>query len=446
MIMAKVLLVNPAIAYSTWNADLSRPSPDSIFIRLGLAYLAGALKARGHQVSLADLRTLSGWSEYAQLVREESPDFLGISMHSVEFSIAVKAAEMAREMLPDIKIVAGGIHPTMFPGECLETGAFDYVLKGEGEISFPKLVEDPSVFPREFWGETPDLDLIPFPDREIWPDFKERMNTEPIGLSKVRFPLPMVELINTRGCPYRCSFCCGPGEHQLYTKADDKGERKPYIRGRSVANVISELEMLINKYRIRSVMFHDDQFITSPKWVHEFIGAMHESGIVEYGLKWVTSSRADIICHNPDLIGKMVGAGLELLIVGFESFSPRVLKWFKKGVTADQNHLAAEICRRHGVKVWANYILGVPTDTGWHMEDDLMTVEGVLRAEPVHFSPAFYTPVPGSELYGFYRDNNHIIGDEDSERLGNRGAMTPKVRNVDYEFLESIMINDTILA
>jgi radical SAM superfamily enzyme YgiQ (UPF0313 family) len=253
-------------------------------------------------------------------------------------------------------------------------------------------------------------------------------------------------MINTRGCPFRCSFCCGPGEHQLYTTEDGKGGRKAYIRGRSVASVIAELEMLINTYQIKSVMFHDDQFITSPKWVHEFLDAMHTSGIVKYGLKWVTSSRADIICQNPDLIGKMVKAGLELLIVGFESFSPRILKWFKKGVTADQNHLAAEILRKHGVRVWANYILGVPTDTGWHREDDLMTVEGVLRADPVHFSPAFYTPVPGSELYGFYRDNNLIIGDEDSERLGNRGAMTPKVRLVDYEFLESIMVNDTMLV
>ena len=43
--MAKVLLVNPALAYGTWNADLRKPSPDNVFIRLGLAYLAGALKA-----------------------------------------------------------------------------------------------------------------------------------------------------------------------------------------------------------------------------------------------------------------------------------------------------------------------------------------------------------------------------------------------------------------
>ncbi len=444
--MAKVLLVNPALAYSSWKADLTRPSPDNIFIRLGLAYLAGALMARQHEVKLADLRTLTGWDEYKRLVADYSPDFVGVTIHSVEMSVATEAARIAKRVAPKAKIVAGGVHPTMFPQECLATGVFDYVLLGEGEISFPQLVENPASFPSQFWGETPDLDAVPFPVRDIWPDFAVRMNTEPFGLSKYRFPLPTAELINTRGCPYRCSFCCGPGEHQLYTRIGKEGNRIPYIRGRSVDNVIAELEMMINRYGIRSVMFHDDQFIANGAWVEEFLTALHDRGIVRYGLKWVTSSRADIICRSDALIGRMAAAGLELLIIGFESFSPRVLQWFKKGVTAEQNSMAADICHSHGVKVWANYILGIPTDSGWHREDDLMTVEGVIRANPVHFSPAFYTPVPGSELYEFYQKNRLIIGDEDSERLSNRGSMAPKVKGVDYRFLESIMITDSIFT
>ena len=164
---------------------------------------------------------------------------------------------------------------------------------------------------------------------------------------------------------------------------------------------------------------------------------------VRANLKWVTSSSADIICRNDRLIGKMAEAGLDLLIVGFESFSPRILKWFKKGVTVEENFRAAEICRKHGVKIWANYILGIPTDTGWHKEDDLMTVEGVLRVRPVHYSPAMYTPVPGSLLFPFYKDNDLILGDTSSECLSNRGAMIPKVKGVDYEFLQAIMMDDT---
>ena len=444
--MAKIVLVNPSLAYSTWNADIKKPSPDNLFIRLGIAYLAAALKAKGHSVVLADLRTLSGWRQYTELLKTAAPQFVGISIHSVEFSIALEAARIAKETVPGVTTIAGGIHPTMFPEECLSTGAFDFVIQGEGELSLPKLIDNPGDFPRHFWGETPDLDALPFPDREIWPDFRERMNREPFGIAGYRFPLPTAELINVRGCPYNCTFCCGPGEHQLYTRMTESGKRVHYIRGRSVSSVISELDMLIGKYGIRSAMFHDDQFIIDPQWVSDFIDQLHRSGIVQSGFKWVTSSRADIICRNDELLGRMAAAGLELLIVGFESFSPRILKWFKKGVTVDQNFKAAEICRKHGIKIWANYILGVRTDTGWHREDDLLTVAGALKVDPVHYSPAFYTPVPGSKLFSFYRDNDLIEKFSSMEDLSNRGKMAAKVKGVDYGFLDNIMMTDSVIA
>lgn len=444
--MAKVLLVNPALAYSSWDADLKKPSPDSIFIRLGLAYLAGALKSKGHEVSLVDFRMLSGWDEYKTLLKKNSPDVIGFSIHSVEFSIAVEAGKIAAAILPKAMRVAGGIHPTMFPEECLKTGAFDYVIQGEGEISFPELIENPSKFPKYSWGKTPDLDQIQFPDREIWSDYNLRMNCEPFGLKKFHFPLPMAELMNTRGCPFNCTFCCGPGEHQLYTRLDKDGKRIPYIRGRSVENVIAELEMLRDKYGIRSAMFHDDQFIMSREWVEEFTQALHDKGFVKSGFKWVTSSKADVICKNEDLIEKMAGAGLAFLIIGFESFSPRILKWFNKRATPEDNFRAAEILHKYGVKIWANYILGIPTDTGWHKEDDIMTVAGVLKVKPIHYSPALYTPVPGSTLFDFYKKNNLIMCDGSVEDMSNRGKMAAKVKGVDYSFLEKIMVDDSVFA
>jgi len=258
----------------------------------------------------------------------------------------------------------------------------------------------------------------------------------------------MVEMINIRGCPYACSFCVGPGEKQLYTKEISGGKRKPFIRGRSVSNVIAEIQMLIDKYGIKSVMFHDDQFLIFPRWVEEFADELHKSGIVKYGLKWVTSSRADVICRNEKLIGRLAEAGLALLIVGFESFSPRILKWFEKGVTVEQNFKAAEICREYNIKIWANYILGAVTDTGWHREDDLLTVAGVLKVAPVHYSPALYTPVPGSKLYTYYEKNNLIDMDYGAsiESLSDRGKMAPKLKGVDYDLLQRMMVDDSIFS
>lgn len=441
--MKKVLLINPSIAYSEWEANLDLPSPDTLCIRLGLAYLAGALKERGHHVSLIDLRTISGWEEFDEIVRSAAPDVVGITIHTVELEIAKEAAIRARTVCPDTTLVAGGVHPTMFPEECLENGLFDYVIQGEGEISFPALVEEPSKFPKNFWGETPDLDTIPQPVRDIWSDYESRIWREPFGIKGFQFALPMAEMISTRGCPFRCTFCSGPGEQQLYTRISQTGDRIPYIRGRSVENVIGEIKLLRERYGIRSVMFHDDQFIMKRSWMEEFTQALHDEGLVKEGFEWVTSSKADIICKNEELIKKMAAAGLKLLIIGFESFSPRILKWFKKSASMEQNFRAADICKRNGIKIWANYILGIPTDEGWKMEDDLITVDGVLRVEPVHYSPAFYTPTPGSALYPWYKDNDLILSGATQEELGGRGPFTPTVKGVDYEFLRAIMVDDS---
>lgn len=438
--MKKVLLVNPAIAYSSWKANLDSSSPDNVFIRLGLAYLAGALIKRGHEVSLIDLRVLSGWTEFEQEVARIAPDVAGISIHTIEMPFAREAAERIKKVSPGSLIVAGGIHPTMFSEECLQTGLFDYVMKGEGEISFPDFVEEPSRFPEIFWGESPDLNQIPFPVRDVWKDYGKRIGSHPFRVRQFEFKLPMAEMIITRGCPFRCGFCCGPGEQQLYTKVSSTGKRIPYIRGRNVDNVINEIKFLRKKYRINSVMFHDDHFFMDRTWSEKFIGALHAEGLVKAGFEWVTSSRADIICKYENLIGEAAGAGLKLLIIGFESFSPKILKWFNKSATVEDNFKSAEICKKYGIKIWANYILGVPTDEGWRPEDDFITIDGVLRVDPVHYSPSFYTPVLGSPLYAWYKDNDLIIEGSTDESLGERSPLSPKVKSVDYEFLRNVMI------
>lgn len=444
--MARVVLVNPSIVYSTWNANMNQPSPDTLFIRLGLAYLSAALKEAGHSVELLDLRMLSGWEEFEERVKKMKPDFLGASVHSIEISIAKEAASRAKRVSPGLKTVAGGPHPCAYPEDLAGDGAFDYVLRGEGEVSLPKLVENPGAFDSVFWGETPDLDRIPHPDREIWTDYRARITRQPFNIEGYRFPLPMAEMINTRGCPYKCTFCFGPGERNMYTRVNKEGKRKPYIRGRSVENVIDELHKLQAQYGIRSVMFHDDHFLISKKWVERFCAALHDEGFVGSGFKWVTSAKADALCRYEPLIQTMADAGLELLIIGFESFSPRILKWFNKTATREENFEAAEICRRAGIKIWANYMLGIPTDTGWHPEDDLMTVEGVLRVKPIHYSPAYFTPIPGSLSYDFYRENNLLIGDQSAEAAGNRGAMAAKIAGVDYDFLDAIVVTDVDFA
>jgi len=129
--------------------------------------------------------------------------------------VAIECFKRTKNINRNIITVAGGIHPTMFADEFIKSNVVDFVIKGEGEISLPKLLENPQKFPPIFYGEPPDLDKIPFEDRELWPDYKKRIQQKIL-----KFPgkPPVTNVLTKRGCPWQCKFCCGPGEQNLYTK------------------------------------------------------------------------------------------------------------------------------------------------------------------------------------------------------------------------------------
>lgn len=430
--MAKITLINPKLATTPWQTPLLNEKPDTTLIRHGLALLSASLKNHGHQVSLIDLRLLSGWDEYEQQLIKSSPDFIGVTIHTCEFNLAIECCSRAKKINQNYKTVVGGIHPTMFPQECLKTGVVDFVLCGEGEVSFPDLCDAPEKFPSVFWGETPDLDSLPFEDRTLWPDYEKR-----IQYSLFFLPPPVMDILVHRGCPWQCRFCCGPGEQNLYTKKSSDTKRIPYIRGRSVSNVIKELKELYERYHFKSIIFHDDQFVINTKWTKEFCQAMFDAKFPEKGIKWWAAVRADVICKHPELIEEMKKAGLDIISIGFESFSNRMLKWINKGTTEEKNRRAAEICKKLGLKIYANFILGIPYQDGkWYPEDDIITLKAIRDIQPEIRSWSFFSAMPGSSFYDWCFKNNLIL-DLDPTSSGTRFADQARIKGVDYEFLNN---------
>jgi len=430
--MCRVTLVNPQIAMASWNSPFG--TMDSTSIRLGLAYLSACLKEAGHEVKLIDLRLLRGWKDYAQLLKNQRPEFLGVTMNTCEFEFAIECCRRAKALDPGLRTVIGGIHPTMCPEKCLETKVVDFVIRGEGEISFPKLVENPKNFPSSFWGETPNLDVIPFPDRNLWSDYEKR----------IQFPFfqtflpPMIEILTKRGCPWQCRFCCGPGEQNLYT-IEKNGIRVPSIRTRSVENVMEELAQLYKRYRFKSIVFHDDQFVIQPKWVEKFCQAMHDYGFVKKAIKWWAASRANIIVKYPELFRQMKEAGLKMLSVGFESFSERMLRWMNKGTTVEQNWEAVRILRKLGLQIYGNFMFGILYSDGkWHSEDDIQTAKAILKIKPEMISSSFFTPIPGSYFYRFCEEND-LVHLPFPTSLGLRNPNEAKIKGIDYVFLNKLL-------
>jgi anaerobic magnesium-protoporphyrin IX monomethyl ester cyclase len=411
---SKILLVYPGIAGCGFNSF--GKTVDSSWISHGLSILSACLKQNKYQVHLLDLRQLMSWNDFKQKVKFYNPDVVGITMMSVDVNPGIKAAEIVKSINKKITVVIGGPHPTFVPEDFKNNKNVDYLIKGEGEISFVELInnlEHKIKIPKIIQGIKPDLNKIPFADREIFGAFEKPIVGE--------LPEPFVSIIAGRGCLYNCSFC-KPAEDLLFGKP---------VRRRSVKNVITELQELRSKYHFKSLMIHDDCLTEDRQWVEEFCKEYHKA---RFEQPFVCQSRADIICRNEDMIKMMAKTGLYMYLIGFESGNQRVLNFIRKGTTVEQNIKAAWICRKYGIKIWANYMIGLPTETKDEIND---TVEMIQKISPDYFSPAFFTPHPGSDLYDYCQKHDlSLIKNYDQYR---RDPTEIKIKGQEYDFLTDVV-------
>ena len=410
----KVLLVFAGIAETGFNQTGKRLR--LVWINHGVASIASSVKKAGHDVSLIDLRQLNSWDDFKNALRRISPDVAGITMMSVDYEPATKVAETIKNIDKDIKVVVGGPHPNLAFDEVASNGNIDHIALGEGEISFVnflKALEEKRNPPKVINGIQPDLDSLPFADRGIF------------GASEMPIDhflrIPFVTIIAGRGCKYNCSFC-QPAERLIF------GSK---VRRRSVDNVIEELKALREKTDFQSLMIHDDCLTEDRSWVMEFCDKYRQN---KFRQPFVCQSRADIICNNEAMAKAMARAGLAMLLIGFESGNQRILSFLRKGTKVEHNYKAAEICKRHGVRVWANYMLGIPTET---KEEALDTLRMIKKIKPYRASPAFYTPHPGSDLYEYCRKHGLSLIKEHKDYL--RSQYSPKIRGIDYTFLRHVL-------
>ena len=414
----KIALVFPGISEAGFSAE-RRPLGLG-WINHGLCSLSACAKKAGHIVRLIDLRELSGWNDMLDELKAFGPDVVGITMMSVDFDYALESARVVKLYKAGVKVIVGGPHPSIMPEEVARDPNIDHVVAGEGEISFINLLEDiEKGRSREkiVKGEHPDLDKIPFVDRNLF-----RCRESPIDSFLEK---PFVTIIAGRGCIYNCSFC-QPAERMIFGRS---------VRRRSVKNVIEELEALRSAYNFQSLMFHDDCLTEDRGWISEFCEEYRRR---RFAKPFVCQSRADIICKNPDMVRLLKRAGLAMFLVGFESGNQRILNLLRKGTTVEMNYKAAGICKKYGVRIWANYMLGMPTETNEEVAD---TVKMIKAIKPYRPSPAFFTPHPGSNLYDYCEKNGLSL--IKSHRDFSRTPTGPKIKGVDYLFLQEALRDST---
>ena len=379
-----ILLINPAPTGTLKATGV-------LFPPLGLLYIAAYAEKEGHEVVVRD---------FAIQRRKEEIDFkkydiVGISTDTTRHRQALQLAKKAKTM--GCTVVMGGPHPGYVDEEMLSTKRVDFIVRGEGEITFSELVaslqrkdsELHSVQGISFSSKgkvlrTPprpfieNLDSLPLPARHLIPmDHYQRTR---LG------GRPITPLITSRGCPYQCAFCAS--SHFWGTK----------VRMRSVASVLKEIEEIYYRYHFNAVAFVDDTFNISPKRVMEVC-----RGIIDRKLDlwWWCLSRADLLLRNEAMVKEMVKAGAKSVFIGVESYNPRTLEELKKGIDVENTVQAVEMLKRNGLEIHASYILG-----GLH--DDARTIRETIRfAKRLDTNVAQFsilTPYPGTAVYEQVKD------------------------------------------
>ena len=164
----KTTLIYPGIAGRGF--DCLSQGMDAGWISHGLAFLSAAAKAQGFEVDLIDLRALKDWEHFREVFAQRSPDVVGLTMMSVDYNPVRQCLEIIHEVKPEAVTVVGGPHVTLALDDSLRLPHVNYLVPREGEVTFPSLLQGIAAGrppeERVLWGEQPDLNAIPFPDRE----------------------------------------------------------------------------------------------------------------------------------------------------------------------------------------------------------------------------------------------------------------------------------------
>ena len=227
-----------------------------------------AAKQREYE-SIVDDRSHPVWKKLTDAISQANPAAVGISFLTPTQYVVGKLAGLIREISPDIKVIVGSFHPTFCPEEVMQNPDIDFVVRGEGEVPLLRLVTEmkkdsprwetvPGIHYRDRGGQvrsTPaappiaNLDELPFPARDL--------------VLHCDYDFYRLHAIATaRGCPYTCSFCA------------DKKLWEGKVRRRSVANVVAELELLQDNYKVNYVDIVDGTFTYDRRYVETFCNAL----------------------------------------------------------------------------------------------------------------------------------------------------------------------------
>lgn len=327
-------------------------------------YILEGLTPPEHQVRIVE-------EEWEAIPFGEDCDLVGISCMTANAPRAYQVADSFRKR--GIKVVLGGIHPTLLPEEALEHA--DCVVTGESEGVWEQLLEDHSInrLQRSYHQKEPDL------TRYIPKNYHE---------SKARSWFRALPLLTTKGCPYDCDFC---SVAKLY------GNRVRHI---PVDNVIRD----IRESGGRSFIFLDDNITGDTRYAKELFKAL-----IPEKIRWVGMASIKL-ANNDSLLELASKSGCSALLIGVESIEEDQMTSMPKSMKdVDELQQAIRKIMRAGILFHASMIIGFDHETP---ESIRRMVKFLYRNRVSTVSFCMLTPFPGTRIYEQMKNEGRLITDD----------------------------------
>ena len=392
-------------------------------IPLAIAILIRAIREAGHEVRLFDPSFLGNFSsdndvmvsmgthqptnlnrlvgetkqvdpkkELDRVITEWRPDV-------VCASIVERNYHTAKQLLHDVEVpvIIGGIMPTIVP-DMVKENWVDYICVGEGELALPELLNALSAKTKNIHTKEianplrPLINLNHVPEQD-WSDFDKRHLLKPFMGEVYRggaFEF-------SRGCFKSCTFCVAPKLREVQKGCGT------YHRTKDPHVIIREIEHKIKDYDLNMVAFSDTDFLSGvsksvmSKFLTEYTSRVKLPFTIQASVRKLL---------DEDILILLRKAQCCAISVGVESGSKRIQKEvIKKIIPMEVVRMAFDLCRKHELRVTANYMVGLPYET---VDDIRETIKLNRVVNPPSIAVTFFTPFRGTELYetcmreGFY--------------------------------------------
>jgi len=395
----KTLFLNPP-SFENFDGGASSRWPatreiESYWYPVWLAYPAGMLEgsrlldAPPHHVSAEE--TIRIGKDYEFLVLFTStPGWQGDQ----------KLAEAMKAANPKLKIAFVGPPVTTEPERALrECPAIDFVVRREFDFATVEFANGKPV--EEILGASYRQNgrIVHNPDRPAVANLDELPDATDVykrdlDVRRYNVPFllyPFVSLYTSRGCPAQCTFCLWPQTLSGH----------PW-RTRSADAVAREMAKAKEHWPwVKEFFFDDDTFNIQKARTIDLC-----SKLKPLGLTWSCTSR---VTTDYETLKAMKEAGCRLLIVGYESGDPQILKNIKKGATVERARQFTKDCKKLGLVIHGDFILGLPGETH---ETIRRTIDFAKEMDCETIQVSVAHAYPGTEFYDFAKKNGFIINEQ----------------------------------